>query len=102
MPLKDIDVPGLEVGRTRASMTRSKRGLGKLGFDLNNTDGNVPSRYKRPIAETKSVVTEEMMDAERARLLGEKQAELTKVTKRHDTLVCFISFLLLSYQFSQI
>lgn len=84
MPSTVIDVPGLEVGRTRASMTRGKRG--------NNTDGNAQSRYKRPrISETTSVVTEQMMEAERARLLGEKQAQLTKVTKRHDTLVCFDS-----------
>jgi hypothetical protein len=88
MPSTVIDVPGLEVGRTRASMTRGKRGSGKL----NNTDDNAQSRYKRPrIPETTRVVTEQMMEAERARLLGEKQAQLTKVTKRHDTLVCFNS-----------
>jgi helicase SWR1 len=101
MPSKDIDVSGLEVGRTRASMARSKRGSGKLVFDLNNTDGNAPSRYKRPIPETNGVITEQMMDAERAKLLGEKQAQLVKVTKRHDTLVCLnFLFLLFFYQFS--
>ena len=87
MPSEDIDVPGLEVGRTRALMTRNKRGSGRPEFDLNNTDGNPLSRHKRPIPETKNV--EQLMDVERARLLGEKQAQLTKVTKRHDTLVCF-------------
>ena len=82
-------MPGLEVGRTRASMTRSKRGPGNLAFDLSNTDGNASSRYKRPISETKIAVTEQM-GAERSRLLEKKQAQLTKVTKRHDTLVCHI------------
>ena len=82
-------MPGFEAGRTRASMTRSKRGSGNLAFDINNTDGNVSSRYKRPIPETKNVVSEQL-DAERSRLLEKKQAQLTKVTKRHDTLVCHI------------
>ncbi|KAF8806665.1 hypothetical protein BYT27DRAFT_7233998 [Phlegmacium glaucopus] len=68
-------------------MTRSKRGSGKLALDLNITDGNATSRSKRPIPDKTLVVTEQMMDAERARLLGERQELLTKVTKRHDTLV---------------
>lgn len=80
-------MPGLEVGRTRVSMTRSKRGSGKLAFDLNNIDGNASSRYKRPIPETKIT---ELMDNERARLLREKQVQLAKVTKSHDSLVCYI------------
>ena len=80
---------GLEVGRTRVSMTRSKRGSGKLAFDLNNMDGNASSRYKRPIPQTKIVVAEQM-DTERARLLEEKQAQLAKVTKSHDLLVCYV------------
>jgi len=71
-------------------MTRtSKRGSGKLASDPNITDGNATSRSKRSIPEKTLVVTEQMMDAERARLLGEKQAMLTQVTKRHDTLVCY-------------
>ena len=82
-------MPGPEVGRTRASMTRSKRGSGNPAFDLNNTDGNALSRFKRPIPETKSVVTEKM-DAERSKQLEKKQAQLARVTKRHDTLVCHI------------
>ena len=70
-------------------MTRSKRGSGNPVFDLNNTDGNASSRYKRSIPESKNAVTGQM-DAERAKLLKKKQAQLTKVTKRHDTLVCHI------------
>ena len=70
-------------------MTRSKRGSGKLAFDLNNTDGNASSRYKRPIPETKISIAEQI-DTERARLLGEKQAQLAKVTKSHDSLVCYL------------
>jgi hypothetical protein len=70
-------------------MTRSKRGSGNPAFDLNNTDGNASSRYKRSI-QTKKAGTEQMDTDERSRLLGEKQAQLTKVTKRHDTLVCHI------------
>ena len=68
-------------------MTRSKRGSGNPAFDLNNSDGNASSRYKRPISERRNVVTEQM-NAERSRLLEKKQAQLAKVTKRHDTLVC--------------
>jgi hypothetical protein len=96
MPSKDINVPNLEVRRTRASMTKSsKRGSGKLASNLNTPDSTATSRYKRPIPEKPLAVTEEMMDAERPRLVGEKQALLTKVTNRHDTLVCynFVSFL---------
>lgn len=88
MPSKDVNVPGFKVKRARLSMTRAKRGSGKLACDLNNTDGDAPS-YKRPIPEKKVVVTQEMMDAERARLLGEKQALLANVTTKHDTLVCY-------------
>lgn len=94
--LKDPSVPGLEVRRLRASMTRSnKRASGRLAYDLNSTNGNATSRYKRPIPEKNVEVTEQMMDAERAKLLEEKQEVLTKVTKRHDTLVCynFVSYL---------
>jgi hypothetical protein len=74
-----------------ASMTRSKRGTGNLAFDLSNKDGNASSRYKRPIPGSKNVVSEQM-DVERSRLLEKKQAQLAKVTKRHDTLVCYIFF----------
>ena len=88
IPSKDIDVPGLEGGRT---MTRSKRGSRNLAFDLNNTDGNASSRSKRPIPETKIAATE-TLDTERSKLLGEKQGQLTKVTMRHDALVCHIFF----------
>lgn len=95
MPSGDINAPELEVGRTRASMTRSsKRGSGKLAFN-SNKDDNQTSRYKRPIPGKDVVVTEQMMDAERTRLLGEKQTLLTRVTKRHDTLVCHYFILLL-------
>ena len=70
-------------------MTRSKRGAGNLAFDLSNADGNASSRYKRPIPETMNVVSEQL-DAERSKLLEKKQAQLAKVNKRHDTLVCHI------------
>jgi hypothetical protein len=80
---------------------RSKRGSGNLAFDLSNKDGNASSRYKRPIHETDNVATEQL-DAERSRLLEKKQAQLAKVTERHDRLVCHIfSFSSSSlYQFS--
>ena len=73
-------------------MTRGKRGSGNLALDLNK-DGNASTRYKRSIPETKNVVSDQL-DAERARLLEKKQAQLAKVTKRHDTLVCHIFFVL--------
>lgn len=76
-------------------MTRTKRGSGNLALDLSNKDGNASSRYKRSIPESKTVDAEKL-DAERAKLLEKKQAQLAKVTKRHDTLVCRIfRFLLL-------
>lgn len=90
MPSTGTNAYGFELGRNKTSMTRSKRGSGKLAFNLNITDGNASSRYKRPvIPKEKVVVTEQMMDDERAKLLGEKQTLLTKITKRHDALVCF-------------
>ena len=91
-------MPGLEVGRTGASMTRNKRGSGNLAFDLSNTDGNASSRYKRSIPETKAVGSEQL-DAERSKLLEKKQAQLAKVTKRHDTLVCHIFLFFFSLSF---
>jgi hypothetical protein len=68
---------------------RSKRGSGNLAFDLSNKDGNASSRYKRPIPDTETVATEQS-DAEHSRSLEKKQAQLAKVTERHDTLVCHI------------
>ena len=70
-------------------MTRPKRGIGNLALDLSNKDGNASSRYRRSIPETKTVDTEQL-DAERSKLLEKKQAQLAKVTKRHDALVCHI------------
>ena len=84
-------------GERNGSVTRSVRGHGKKGSAASaSVNGNGKSRYKnyaKKAAAPSSVITQEMIEAERAVLLAEKQAQLEEVLDRHDDLVRSLSFI---------
>lgn len=81
-------------GERTGSVTRSVRGHGKKGSAASasvNGSGKSRSRYAKKAAAPSPIVTQEMIEAERALLLAEKQAQLEEVLDRHDDLIreCF-------------
>jgi helicase SWR1 len=78
------------------SVTSSVRGYGKKGRTASaSVNGSGKSRYRnyaKKAAALSSVVTQEMIEAERAVLLAEKQVQLEEVLDRHDDLVRSLSF----------
>lgn len=83
-------------GERNGSVTRSVRGHGKKGSAASaSVNGSGKPRYRnyaKKAAAPSAVVTQEMIEAERAVLLAEKQAQLEEVLDRHDDLVRSLFF----------